>query len=199
MAIRVQRLAAAIVAMLVLTTAISAGAHPRGSSGKGAPHPTSKSHPPAQVRHAGKHQCACPKQIARKPTTSRRTVHAPSRDRRALQTFAKQHALLRAGYLAGIRGNAQRPRLLDGWQIRLIDGDTFAYGGERIRIRGINAPELSEAGGFAASQRLDLLLREGPITVIPEAKDVYGRTVADVFVNQKNIADVMTTEGYAKK
>ena len=136
--------------------------------------------------------------MARKPTTSRRTLHAPSRDRRALQNFAKQRALLRAGYLAG-GGAFQRPRLLDGWQIRLIDGDTFAYEGQRIRIRGYNAPEVSEAGGFAATQRLDLLLREGPVTVIPEAKDVYGRTVAEVFVNQKNVSEVMTTEGYAKK
>lgn len=93
---------------------------------------------------------------------------------------------------------ARQARLLDGWQIRLIDGDTFRYGMERIRIRGINAPEVSESGGFEASQRLDLLLREGPVTIIPQAQDVYGRTVADVFVNDRNVADILTDEGYAK-
>ena len=45
----------------------------------------------------------------------------------------------------------QKPRLLQDGQIRLIDGDTFAVGNERFRIRGINAPETTEAGGFAGS------------------------------------------------
>lgn len=94
--------------------------------------------------------------------------------------------------------SAQQARLLDGWQIRLIDGDTFRYGMERIRIRGINAPEVSESGGFEATQRLDLLLREGPVTIIPQALDVYGRTVADVYVNDRNVANVLKAEGYAK-
>jgi endonuclease YncB( thermonuclease family) len=191
-------MAAAIVAILMLLTPAEADALPRSSSGKGGA-ATTKSRPAAQVTSAVKRQCSCPKRVVRKRTPNRRPLSAMGREQRALRTFAKQRALLRAGYLAGIRGNAQRPRLLDGWQIRLIDGDTFAYAGERIRIRGYNAPEVSEAGGFAASQRLDLLLREGPVTIIPEATDVYGRTVADVFVNQRNVADVMSSEGYAKK
>jgi len=198
MAIRAQSLAAAIVAILVLLTPAEADALPRSSSGKGGAAPTTKSRPPAQVKSAVKRQCSCPKRVVRKRTPNRRPLSAMGREQRALRTFAKQRALLRAGYLAG-GGAFQRPRLLDGWQIRLIDGDTFAHAGERIRIRGINAPELSEAGGFAASQRLDLLLREGPVTIIPEATDVYGRTVADVFVNQRNVAEVMAREGYAKK
>jgi endonuclease YncB( thermonuclease family) len=91
-----------------------------------------------------------------------------------------------------------RPRHLDEWRIRLIDGDTFAYGAERIRIKGIDTPEVSETGGFDASQRLDLLLREGPVTIIPQALDKYGRTLADVFVNDRNVAEVLKDEGYAK-
>ncbi len=92
-----------------------------------------------------------------------------------------------------------RSQALDSWRIRLIDGDTFAYGTERIRIRGFDAPEKSESGGFEASQRLDLLLREGPVTVVPQALDKYGRTVADVFVNNQNVAEVLKDEGYAKQ
>jgi endonuclease YncB( thermonuclease family) len=94
--------------------------------------------------------------------------------------------------------DGQQARLLDEWRIRLIDGDTLAYGAERIRIRGIDTPEVSESGGFEASQRLDLLLREGPVTVIPRALDVYGRIVADVYVNDQNVAEVLKEEGYAK-
>lgn len=87
---------------------------------------------------------------------------------------------------------------LDSWKIRLIDGDTFAYGTERIRIRGIDTPEKSESGGFEATQRLDLLLHEGPVTIVPEALDKYGRTVADVYVDGRNVAEVLKAEGYAK-
>lgn len=71
-------------------------------------------------------------------------------------------------------------------------------GSERIRLRGIDAPELNEPGGQAARQRLDQLLHEGPIRVVPHGQDVYGRTVADVFVDGRNVASVLTEEGYAK-
>jgi endonuclease YncB( thermonuclease family) len=187
-------LIAVLTAGLTLATVIPADGQPRRSSRPS--HPPSKARPVAKITKA---PCTCRNVVARKLSRSQRALRAANRDRRALLAFTKQRQMLQARYLRGIRPNDERPRLLDGWQIRLIDGDTFAYEGQRIRIRGYNAPEVSEAGGFAASQRLDLLLREGPVTIIPEAKDVYGRTVADVFVNQKNVADVMTTEGYAKK
>ena len=93
----------------------------------------------------------------------------------------------------------QKPRLLQDGQIRLIDGDTFAVGNERFRIRGINAPETTEAGGFDATQRLDLLLHEGPVLVIPYGQDTYGRTLAEVYVNNRNVADVMKEEGHNKQ
>jgi len=92
----------------------------------------------------------------------------------------------------------QKPRLLQDGQIRLIDGDTFAVGTERFRIRGINAPETTEAGGFDATQRLDLLLHEGPVLVIPYGQDTYGRTLAEVYVNNRNVAEVMKEEGHDK-
>jgi hypothetical protein len=93
----------------------------------------------------------------------------------------------------------QKPRLLQQGEIRLIDGDTFAVGSERFRIRGINTPETTEAGGFDATQRLDLLLHEGPVLVIPYGQDTYGRTLAEVYVNNRNVADVMKEEGHDKK
>ncbi len=93
----------------------------------------------------------------------------------------------------------QKPRLLQQGEIRLIDGDTFAVGSERFRIRGINAPETTEAGGFSATQRLDLLLHEGPVLVIPYGQDTYGRTLAEVYVNNRNVAEVMKEEGHDKQ
>jgi endonuclease YncB( thermonuclease family) len=80
-----------------------------------------------------------------------------------------------------------------------IDGDTFAYGPQRIRVQGLNAPELADPGGFEASQRLASLLREGPVRIVPKATDRYGRTVAQVFVNDRDVASVLKSEGYAPR
>lgn len=134
-------------------------------------------------------------------TTVRRTPHRTrQRARKATRQDIAAHRLWRQVMLTRYPWlrYGQQARLLDEWRIRLIDGDTFAYGAERIRIRGIDTPEVSESGGFEASQRLDLLLREGPVMVIPQALDVYGRIVADVYVNDQNVAEVLNEEGYAK-
>ena len=88
-------------------------------------------------------------------------------------------------------------RYFEGWQLQAVDGDTIRYGTQRIRVRGLNAPELSEAGGLEAQHRLAHLLSEGSIRIIPHGQDVYGRLLADVFVHDRNVADVMTAEGYA--
>ena len=135
-------------------------------------------------------------------TTVRRTPHRTShRARKAIRQEMAAHRLWRQVMLTRYPWlrDGQQARLLEEWRIRLIDGDTFAYEAERIRIRGIDTPEVSESGGFEASQRLDLLLREGPVMVIPQALDVYGRIVADVYVNNQNVAAVLTEEGYAKR
>jgi len=45
----------------------------------------------------------------------------------------------------------------------------------------------------------DLLLREGPVLVVPQTLDVYGRIVADVYVNDANVAEVLREEGFTKR
>ncbi len=83
-------------------------------------------------------------------------------------------------------------------RITVIDGDTIRIGSERIRLRGIDAPELSEPNGWAATQRLKDLLGTGSIELIPRGRDVYDRVVADVFVDGQNVADMLKHEGWAK-
>lgn len=87
---------------------------------------------------------------------------------------------------------------LDPWKIRVIDGDTFAYGADRIRLRAIDTPEKDQSGGFEATQRLDSLLHEGTVTMVMDVLDPYGRTLADVYVDGRNVAEVLRAEGYAK-
>ena len=87
----------------------------------------------------------------------------------------------------------------ESWQVQAVDGDTIRYGGERIRLRGLNAPELSEPGGFEARQRLAELLSRGNIRIIPHGQDIYGRMLADVFISDRNVAEIMTSEGFARR
>jgi micrococcal nuclease len=89
-------------------------------------------------------------------------------------------------------------RLASNQQIVALDGDTLRIGADRIRLRGIDAPELTQPGGQAAKQRLEQLLQEGPIRIVPHGQDVYGRTIADVFVNGQNAAEILKSEGFAK-
>lgn len=86
---------------------------------------------------------------------------------------------------------AQREEVLDSSRIHLIDGDTFAYGAEHIRIQGFNAVERADVGGLEATQRLDHFLHQGRVTMIRKAIDIYGRTVAEVFVDHHDVADLL--------
>lgn len=89
-------------------------------------------------------------------------------------------------------------RIVDSRQIHVVDGDTFHYGAERVRLRNIDTPELNEPGGQAARLRLEEWLRSGPVHIIPRGRDVYDRVVADVFVEGKNVAEMLQMEGFAK-
>jgi len=89
-------------------------------------------------------------------------------------------------------------RVLSMLQVRAVDGDTLRLGGERIRLRGIDTPELSELEGPAAKRRLEELLRSGSIRIVPRGRDVYDRLVADVFVNEQNVAEMLIQEGHEK-
>jgi len=73
------------------------------------------------------------------------------------------------------------PHTVAASTIRVHDGDTFYTGAETIRLRGIDTPELGRPGARGAASRLSELLHEGPVTIVPRAEDVYGRTVADVL------------------
>lgn len=82
--------------------------------------------------------------------------------------------------------------------VRVHDGDTFYVGPDTIRLRGIDTPELGRPLSAQATWRLTTLLRSGWVTIRPRAEDRYGRTLADVYVNGWNVADVLRREGYSK-
>ena len=106
--------------------------------------------------------------------------HRLPKGRYTIMPYQKQARASGLGRIGGRRIPTSQP-------IYTIDGDTLRMGLERIRLRGIDTPELNEPRGPEARQRLEQLLKEGPIRIVPHGQDVYGRTVADVFVNGQKI------------
>ena len=88
----------------------------------------------------------------------------------------------------------------------VVDGDTFWYGGEKIRIAGLNAPEVSApecareaALGEKATGRLTELLNAGPFTLEPadQETDRYGRTLRRVTRAGVSLGATLEAEGLA--
>jgi endonuclease YncB( thermonuclease family) len=80
--------------------------------------------------------------------------------------------------------------------IRVIDGDTFAVGRQRFRLRGVDTPERGDPRWLLAARRLDVLLRAGPLTVVRHGEDVYGRTLVDVYVGAHDVAAILRRDGF---
>jgi endonuclease YncB( thermonuclease family) len=70
----------------------------------------------------------------------------------------------------------------------VIDGDTLRCGSERVRLLGIDAPELpghcqqgrncASGDPYASTESLRSALELGPVTIQRFGKDHYGRTLA---------------------
>jgi endonuclease YncB( thermonuclease family) len=90
----------------------------------------------------------------------------------------------------------------------IVDGDTFHFGGDKIRIADIDAPEIfsykcaSElALGNRATTRLLQLMNAGPFTLEPIARDtdVYGRKLRIVRRGGRSIGGELVAEGLARR
>jgi micrococcal nuclease len=90
----------------------------------------------------------------------------------------------------------------------VVDGDTFWYAGEKIRVADINTPEVSRPEcrqeaqlGRAASERLRVLLNEGPFTLEPtdRDRDRYGRLLRVVTRDGESLGAELVREGLAEE
>ncbi len=160
-----------------------------------APHVGHAHHPPSYG--AGPHRGINGKALSRAATSLRKGA-GPSRKsgkRGAGSGLRGLRSLPRLAYPTDLRG----PTEVDGRFLRPIDGDTFAFNGMKVRLSGLDAPELGTPGGSEAAQHLAAILQEGQVTIVPRSRDIYGRTVADVFMNGQNLADRMIAEGFARR
>ena len=64
----------------------------------------------------------------------------------------------------------------------VIDGDTIHIGSHKIRLQGINAPELDEPYGKQAKWALHKLVKGQTITAQPNGEKSYDRIVAKCFL-----------------
>ncbi len=80
------------------------------------------------------------------------------------------------------------PEYQSGHVRHVVDGDTLVLSGtkERIRLWGVDAPELKEKGGQASKVALTQMVKGKDIRFIKIENDRYGRTVARVFVKEKD-------------
>ncbi|MBA9036618.1 thermonuclease family protein [Rhizobium leguminosarum] len=89
----------------------------------------------------------------------------------------------------------------------VVDGDTFWFNGQKIRIADIDKPELSprrceaeRIKGEAAKSRLLTLLNAGKFSLAAgfRDEDKYGRKLRTVFRADNSLGDVLIKEGLAR-
>ncbi|MEM0242941.1 MAG: thermonuclease family protein [Candidatus Aenigmatarchaeota archaeon] len=82
----------------------------------------------------------------------------------------------------------------------VIDGDTFVdEKGEKIRLIGINAPEIGKKCYEESKEKLKEMIEKKYVKIVYDVKkkDKYNRTLAYVFINDLNVNLIMIKEGYA--
>jgi micrococcal nuclease len=84
----------------------------------------------------------------------------------------------------------------------VVDGDTIDVEGVgRIRLVGVNTPERGEPGYTSATDFVKSMVEGKTVYLdIDDAKhyDKYGRTLAVVYIDDKNLNQELLENGYAE-
>lgn len=103
-------------------------------------------------------------------------------------------------------------RLDEGAAIRIeggasvVDGDTLVIAGERVRLRGLDAPELDQTCrrdgsdypcGREARKALAELIGARPVECVGRRRDRYGRLLADCRAERTELARAQVVAGWA--
>ena len=108
---------------------------------------------------------------------------------------------------AGRKSGRTDTQVIRWWNIHVVDGDTLWIGNEKIRLLGIDAPELSQTCGDAkggtwacgreATARLRALASAGELTCTRRGPDRYGRTLAICRAGGVDVGETLVREGLA--
>lgn len=86
----------------------------------------------------------------------------------------------------------------------VVDGDTMWFDGEKIRLSGIDAPEVKGKCSFEtalaakATRRLSAMLSGEALTIERSGQDRFGRTLARVQTANGDAGERMVREGLAR-
>jgi micrococcal nuclease len=81
----------------------------------------------------------------------------------------------------------------------VYDGDTFTLGdGQRVRLIGVNAPEIGRCLADEAKIRLSDLVLHKIVRVTEDKRDTYGRKMGLVYVGNLLVNEIMLKEGLAR-
>ena len=79
------------------------------------------------------------------------------------------------------------------------DGDTFTLGdGQRVKLLGVNAPELGNCGSEEARIQLRELVFNKTIRLTEEKRDMYGRRMGLVWVGNTLVNEELLASGFAR-
>ena len=95
--------------------------------------------------------------------------------------------------------NAKVTKIVDGDTVDvLVDLGFEVYKKVRCRLAGINAPEMSTAEGKVSKEFLVAVLPlNTDVVIISRKYDKYGRSVATIFVDDKNMNQLMLDTNHA--
>ena len=136
-------------------------------------------------------------------------VNSKSSKKRAKTTNSKKSTAARSTKNNSLNAKVvQNPTILKGYQaVKVSDGDTLnvqkvengKFVGEIMKIRmfGIDAPEKTQDYGIESKQALEKLVNGKTLEIEEKNRDRYGRTVAVVYVNGKNVNEEMVKNGNA--
>ena len=82
-------------------------------------------------------------------------------------------------------------------RVWVVDGDTIRVGKHRVRLFGMDAPEMDQRGGAKAKSNLIRLAGGAEVQVEPLTMDCYGRVVAKVWRGDTDLSERMVRDGFA--
>ena len=101
------------------------------------------------------------------------------------------------------QGAAATRQAQTGMVTRVVDGDTLwvktSVGAQllKVRIQGIDAPEICQPGGEKARDALRQRVLGQSVTVTSGAHDAYGRTIGTVHMQGQDMGRWLVAQGHA--
>jgi micrococcal nuclease len=85
--------------------------------------------------------------------------------------------------------------------VRVKDGDTYVFRKGNtdftVRLKNVDAPELKQPYGYLSFVNTSKLLSGRMVSYDSTGKDLYGRVLADIWVNNQRLDSTLIRNGWA--